>query len=199
MVTSYKSAADASLRMAKGCCEARPTPVGCADTPEQPIKAFFMRLRWLLTGAACLLLAGVASAQPEKKPPMTSPAEPRAALPPSAPATKNYLKSRGDQRGYAEADAELRQSFDNNFRLLSQPEKTGRDYFMFYEHQKELKRAVIEPALFRNRGLLAQHPDDKVIKLNEAALGRSFVVPPSRSAPPAMRYAPNDRQGADKR
>jgi hypothetical protein len=157
-----------------------------------------MRLRWLFTVAACLLLAGAASAQPEKKPPMTSPAEPRVALPPSAPATKNYLKESADQRGYTEADSDTRMSFSNFARLLSQPEKAGRD-FMFYEHQKELKRAVIEPALFRNRGLLAHDPGDKVIKLNEAALGRSFAAPPSRSAPPAMRYAPNDRQGADKR
>jgi len=42
----------------------------------------------------------------------------------------------------------------------------------------------------RNRGLLAQHPEDKVIKLNERLLGPILRRTPSRLAAPAMLYRP---------
>jgi|GEM_PF-5200527 len=155
-----------------------------------------MRSRWLLSVAACFLCAGLASAQPGKKPPLTSTGDPRVAVPAGLDAPTNKLTERAAIRGFADS-TDTRTTFAAPVgRTLTQAGNGGRGYSSFGD-QNDFKRAAVELDAVRDRGLLTLQSGDKVNKIADTnATGRLFATPENnRTALPATQVVPNNRHG----
>lgn len=155
-----------------------------------------MRSRWFLSAAACLLCAGLASAQPGKKPPLSSTGDPRVAVPAGLEAPTNKLAERATIRGFAD-DTDTRATLAAPVgRTLTQAGNGERGYSSFGE-QNDFKRTAVELHAVRDRGLLTLQSGDKVNRIADTtATGRLFATPEtSRTVLPATPVVPNNRHG----